>query len=115
MCLGVPLRVCELLSPVAALCGYSEVDSAPRQVNLALLEHPANIGDWLLVHVDIAIRTLPADEAAEISRALAALDAAAKGLPFEHLLADLFDREPELPAHLKPTYTEVSHGKSSHS
>jgi hydrogenase expression/formation protein HypC len=84
-----------------ALCAGSDEGSPKRQVNLALLEYPARIGDWLLVHVDVAVRTLAEREAGEISRALAAVDAAARGLPFEHLLDDLIEREPQLPAHLK--------------
>jgi hydrogenase expression/formation protein HypC len=44
---------------------------------------------------------LDALEARQIADALLAVTAAASGQPFEHLLADLIEREPELPAHLR--------------
>jgi hydrogenase expression/formation protein HypC len=53
------------------------------------------------VHVNVAIRALDALEARQIADALLAVTAAASGQPFEHLLADLIEREPELPAHLR--------------
>ena len=58
-------------------------------------------GTKILVHVDSAIRVLDADEAQLIDDALDGLAAAVEGRDFEHLFADLIDREPQLPEHLR--------------
>lgn len=105
MCIGIPLQVVSLLPSGAALCAASGVNSPTQTVETSLLEQPPRPGDWLLVHVDVAIRSLEAAEANQITDALQAVVAAAAGEPFEHLLADLIDREPELPAHLQPGRT----------
>ena len=83
-----------------ALCA-SDPDEPQYAVNCALLDEPPAVGDWLLVHVDVAVKALEAAEAGAIADALAAVTAAAAGEPFEHLLGDLADREPELPPHLR--------------
>lgn len=105
MCLGVPLQVRSLLSQGAALCGAT--DASARAVDTALLDSQPEVGDWLLVHVSIAIRALDAGEAQQIGDALLAVSAAAAGQPFEHLLGDLIDREPQLPAHLRESQQMV--------
>ncbi len=101
MCLGVPMQVDCVLASGAARCVAAD-GAGPRTVETSLLERPPAAGDWLLVHVDIAIRALEALEARQIADALLAVSAAAAGEPFEHLLADLIDREPQLPEHLRP-------------
>ncbi len=105
MCLGIPLQVRALLPSGAARCSGRDVDPEPRTVEVSLLDAAPCIGDWLLVHVDVAVRALEPDEAQQISDALQAVAAAAAGEPFEHLIADLVDRQPQLPAHLKPADT----------
>lgn len=97
MCLGVPLQVRAVL-PGVALC---DDGTAERRVSTALLDAPPVAGDWLLVHVDAAIRAISADEARLVRDALRGVAAAANGEPFEHLFADLIEREPELPPHLR--------------
>lgn len=96
MCIGVPMQI-ERTELLAALCrGRGEA----RRVSLALLgELP--VGSWVLVHNDLAVRELEPEEAARIADALEAAAAAEAGLPFEHLLRDLIEREPELPPHLR--------------
>ena len=101
MCLGVPMQVQSVLPSGAALCQSSGGDRSDLTVEASLLDAPPAPGDWLLVHVDVAIRTLDALEAKQIGDALRAVAAAAAGEPFEHLLADLIDREPQLPPHLR--------------
>lgn len=105
MCLGVPLQVQALLASGAALCTAAGEPS--RAVDTSLLDGLPRVGDWLLVHVNIAVRALSALEARQISDALLAVEAAAAGQPFEHLLADLIEREPQLPDHLR-AQTEVT-------
>lgn len=102
MCLGIPLKVQSVPSWGVALCGPTENGGDQRRVETSLLEHAPRPGDWLLVHVNIAIRAIEALEAGQISDALLAVSRAATGDSFEHLLADLIDREPQLPAHLRP-------------
>ncbi|MEE4192473.1 MAG: HypC/HybG/HupF family hydrogenase formation chaperone [Halieaceae bacterium] len=109
MCLGIPLQVHSVEAPGLALC-TSGASSSLRRINTALLDSPPRAGDWLLAHVDIAIRALDPEEARLIGDALAAVTAAADGDPFEHLIADLVDREPELPEHLRTPEGALKHG-----
>jgi hydrogenase expression/formation protein HypC len=97
MCLGVPMQV------VATGNGWADCRNGDEinRIDTLLLD-PVTAGDWVLVHVASAIRTLEADEAQAIRDALLAVQYAASGQPFEHLLADLIDREPQLPPHLRP-------------
>ena len=100
MCLGIPLQVQVVNTDGSAGCSPHGEPQALRAVNTGLLDRQPARGDWLLVHVNVAIRALDAIEARQIDNALRAVTAAAHGLPFEHLIADLVDREPQLPDHL---------------
>lgn len=96
MCLGLPMTVVDG-DDFSALC---EWHGETRRVSTLLVGRQAP-GARLLVHLDSAIRVLDEAEAEAIGLALDGLAAAAEGRPFEHLFADLMDREPELPAHLR--------------
>lgn len=96
MCLGLPMTVIDG-DDFSALCEWR---GERRRVSTLLVGQQAN-GARLLVHVDSAIRVLDEAEAEAIGRALDGLAAAADGQAFEHLFADLIDREPELPEHLR--------------
>ena len=96
MCLGLPMTVLDS-DDYSALC---EWHGEKRRVSTLLVGRQSP-GARLLVHLDSAIRVLDDAEAEAISRALDGLAAAAEGRAFEHLFADLIDREPELPAHLR--------------
>ena len=100
------MQVRSILPSGAALCANRKDDRELRAVEVSLLDTPPGVGDWLLVHVDVAVRALESAEAQQIGDALHAVAAAAAGEPFEHLIADLIDREPELPPHLKPQAVE---------
>jgi hydrogenase expression/formation protein HypC len=97
MCLGVPMQV------VAAGPGWADCRNgdALRRIDTLLLDDVVP-GDWVLVHVSSAVRAIDESEAVLIRGALLAVARAAAGESFEHLLADLIDREPELPPHLRP-------------
>ena len=95
------MQVRAVLPSGATLCSTREDGGALRPVEASLLDEAPNTGDWLLVHVDVAVRALEAEEAQQIGDALQAVVAAAAGEPFEHLIADLVDREPQLPPHLR--------------
>lgn len=96
MCVGLPMTVISS-DGLTALC---ERRAERRRVSTALIGEVA-VGDQLLVFIDNAVRRLDPDEARRIDDALDGLAAAMEGRPFEHLFADLIDREPELPAHLR--------------
>jgi hydrogenase expression/formation protein HypC len=82
---------------VSALCVR---DEDKRRVSMLLIgaQEP---GTQVLVHIDTAIRVLDAQEARLIHDALSGLDAALRGENFDRLFADLIDREPQLPEHLR--------------
>lgn len=101
MCLGVPMQVQSVPSWGIALCCANADGSEPQRIETSLLLQAPRVGDWLLVHVNIALRALEAVEARQISDAVLAVSRAAAGESFEHLLADLIDREPQLPPHLQ--------------
>jgi hydrogenase expression/formation protein HypC len=96
MCLGLPMTVIDG-DDFSALC---EWQGERRRVSTLLVGRQTS-GSRVLVHLDSAVRTLDEAEAEAIDRALAGLLAAAEGQAFEHLFADLVDREPELPEHLR--------------
>jgi hydrogenase expression/formation protein HypC len=96
MCLGLPMTVIED-DDLSALCGRS---GQTRRVSMMLVGAQPP-GTRVLVHIDSAVRVLDPVEADAIDRAIDGLAAALEGRDFEHLFADLVDREPELPAHLR--------------
>lgn len=98
MCLGIPMRV---VTSDAAGALVRRQDGEERTVSLMLIG-PQPVGTPLLVHLDTAIRVLREDEVPLLENALKALEAAANGEAFEHLVQDLVDRTPELPPHLRP-------------
>lgn len=96
MCIGVPMQVvsCEDSMAVAEARGRRE------RLNLMLTgDQPA--GTWVLAYQGSAVRVLSAEEARQTTAALDALDAAMGGSNVDAFFADLVDREPELPAHLR--------------
>lgn len=97
MCLGIPMVVVESDS-FSALCEGR--DGAQRRCS-SLLTGELSPGTHVLIHIDAIVRVLDAEEAGQIADALAGLAAAMDGDPFEHLFADLINREPELPEHLR--------------
>ena len=96
MCLGIPMQIVSV-NGLAAVCRTSDGE---QPVSLALTG-PLPLGQHVLVYLGSAVRALDPQEAAQIGDAICALGAAMNGEPFEHLIADLIDREPELPDHLK--------------
>lgn len=96
MCLGVPMTVVEC-DDARALC---ERHGERRRVSIALIGRQEP-GSWLLVHIDTAIQALQPEEARLIEDALAGLEAAMRGENVDHLFADLANREPVLPEHLR--------------
>ncbi|MEM9168474.1 MAG: HypC/HybG/HupF family hydrogenase formation chaperone [Pseudomonadota bacterium] len=100
MCVGVPMRILETDGLQARCAGLGETPGEAQTVSLALVG-PVEAGAYVLTHLGSAVRALDEREAVEIADALEAVRRAAAGAPFDHLLQDLIDREPELPAHLR--------------
>jgi hydrogenase assembly chaperone HypC/HupF len=104
MCIGVPMRVTDLLGDgMAALCRSR--GGATETIDLSLTG-PVPVGTWLLTFIGAARSVLTAQEAAQVADALEALDIALAGGSVDHLFADLIDREPQLPAHLRPATSD---------
>jgi hydrogenase expression/formation protein HypC len=96
MCLGIPVQVLECGAHFARCAGR---DGEVR-IDLSLVgEQPP--GTWLLTFLGAAREVIPAERAAAIDAALAALAAAHDGATdFSAFFADL-DREPQLPDFLR--------------
>jgi hydrogenase expression/formation protein HypC len=97
MCLGIPMQV------VSCDDGMALAEGRGRRERLNLMltgDQPA--GTWVLAYQGSAVRVLSGDEADQTSAALDALEAAFRGEgDVDAFFADLVDREPALPAHLK--------------
>ncbi|MGZ8219779.1 HypC/HybG/HupF family hydrogenase formation chaperone [Methylomagnum sp.] len=97
MCIGLPMRVIEAEEFYALCEGRGQV----RRVDTRLVG-AQSVGSWLLVFLDAAREVLSPERAREVDDALQALEFAMAGNQFpEHLFADLIDREPQLPEHLR--------------
>lgn len=96
MCLGLPMTIVET-DGVSALC---EFRGERRRVSMLLLSNPP-VGTKVLVHIDTAIRLLDAAEARLIADAIEGLTAVLSGEDRDRFFADLIEREPQLPEHLR--------------
>jgi hydrogenase expression/formation protein HypC len=96
MCLGIPMRILETRGAHALCDGRAGV----RDVSMVLLD-PQPPGTWVLVNRDIAHATLTDLEARQIEQALDAVETVRSGGSVDHLFADLMEREPQLPPHLR--------------
>ncbi|MEW8208378.1 MAG: HypC/HybG/HupF family hydrogenase formation chaperone [Candidatus Thiodiazotropha taylori] len=98
MCIGIPMQVVSTEGTTALCQGMGE----SRRVD-TLLVGDQPVGSWLLVFLNSAREVLSEQRAEQISPALQALDLALSGeSEVDHLFADLVDRTPELPEHLRP-------------
>ncbi len=96
MCLGLPMTIVET-DGISALCEYR---GEQRRVSVMLLSEP-QVGVKVLVYIDTAIRLLDDEEARLIADALEGLGAALNGEDCDRFFADLIEREPQLPQHLR--------------
>ncbi|MFW6380368.1 MAG: HypC/HybG/HupF family hydrogenase formation chaperone, partial [Halorhodospira sp.] len=97
MCVGIPMQIVE----PGEGCALAELDGERRWISTLLVAEPA-LGDWVLVQGETARASLSEGEARRTLEAWEAVQAAARGGAIEHLLADLVERESELPPHLRP-------------
>jgi len=97
MCVGVPARVLR----VEGLRAQCESRNGPCTVDLSLTG-PLPPDTWVLTFLGSAREVIDEARARDIEAALAALDAIARGeTVLDAYFADLTDREPMLPEHLR--------------
>lgn len=97
MCIGIPMQVISC----AGLLAQCESRVGKRMIDLSLVGEQTP-GTWLLTFIDAAREVIAPETAAQIDAALAGLEAAMNGeADFERHFADLINRTPELPPHLK--------------
>jgi hydrogenase expression/formation protein HypC len=96
MCLGLPMTIVET-DGLSALCEYR---GEQRRVSVMLLSDPP-VGAKVLVYIDSAVRLLDEEEARLIGDAIDGISAALDGQDVDRFFADLVDREPQLPEHLR--------------
>lgn len=97
MCIGIPMRVIEVNGLMARCRGRG----SERWLDLSLVGDQVP-GTWLLAFIDAAREVLEADSAARINAALDALEAALDGATdLSVYFADLVERPPQLPEHLR--------------
>lgn len=102
MCIGIPMRVVSA-NEAEALC---EGRGQRQSLNMLMVGSQPP-GTWVLAFLGAAREVLSETQAAEINRALDALEAALRGDTgnLDAYFPDLADREPQLPPHLKEAET----------
>jgi len=98
MCLGIPMQVVTVDGNAATCSGRS----GTQPIDVSLIG-PVAPGDWLLTFLGAARGHLEAEEAAQIDRALDALESIDRGeaIDVRAYFGDLVDRGPQLPEHLR--------------
>ena len=98
MCIGYPMQVVAS-DALVAICNDGQ---QLHSVDMSLIgEQPK--GTWLLVFLGTAREILSSENAKNIFDALTAVNMVMQGgTDIDHLFADLSNREPQLPSHLKP-------------
>jgi len=109
MCIGVPMKIDRIEGMIAEAETAGADGTVERHSLDMLIVGPQPPGTWVLAFCGAARRVLDEAEAQQILDALAALgialDAGAgppPGQAIDALFADLVDREPQLPDHLRP-------------
>jgi hydrogenase assembly chaperone HypC/HupF len=59
MCLAIPLKVKEVKDDVA-------ISSQGKEIDISLIKDKVKVGSYLLVHDDLAVNSLPKEEAEKI-------------------------------------------------
>jgi len=96
MCIGIPMQVVGTDNGMGVCEGRGE----RARLNMMMVgDLPP--GTWVLSFQGAALRVLSAEEAAQTNAALDALAAVQAGGSVDAFFADLVDREPQLPPHLK--------------
>lgn len=94
MCIALPLKITQLLTPNQAVC---EAAGQPQTVDISLLDGIC-VGDWVSVHRGVAVAQMTDTDARLILDALSALEQVRAGeTDVDHLFPDLVNREPPRP------------------
>ncbi len=97
MCLGIPMQVIS----VDGLQANCQAADGEHVVDLSLVG-PVTAGDWLMTFLGAAREKISAETARKSADAIEALRRTMSGEgSIDHLFADLIDREPQLPEHLR--------------
>jgi hydrogenase expression/formation protein HypC len=71
VCLGIPGQVIELIPGYGGQLALVDVHGAPRKVNIGMLDDdPPGPGQWVLIHLGLAVDRLSPEAAAEALRGL---------------------------------------------
>lgn len=66
MCLGIPGQVIELLEGNGGQLALVDIEGAARKVNIGLLDEGAlEPGDWILIHMGMAMEKVQRQQAAD--------------------------------------------------
>jgi hydrogenase expression/formation protein HypC len=102
MCIGQPLQVCEALIGSEATHAWCEADGQRECLDMQLIGAQPP-GTWVLAFHGSARQVMSREEAAQARAARLALAAALEGdRNIDRFFADLVNREPTLPPHLRP-------------
>lgn len=103
MCIGIPMQVVSCKG-LQAVC---EADGEQQTVDLSLVGELA-LGSWVLVFLGTAREHLSVRQAKETAEAVNALRSVMRGeaVDLDRVFADLVQREPQLPAHLRSSIEE---------
>ena len=64
MCLGIPGRVLRLLDGYEGQLALVDVEGAERKINIGLIDgEPLAPGDWILIHMGLAMEKVDAQQA----------------------------------------------------
>ncbi len=106
MCIGTPVQILEATPWRATALGTDGV----RHLSLTLTG-PLEPGTWVLAQGELAIREITPDDAELIEAALDACLKAETGGDWEAGFADLINREPQLPPHLRGATNDIMNGR----
>ncbi|MCI4664575.1 MAG: HypC/HybG/HupF family hydrogenase formation chaperone [Neomegalonema sp.] len=96
MCVGAPMQVIEV-GDGWARC---RADDGEHEIDTSLVRD-LKPGAWVMTFLGAAREEISEEFAKQSADALQALHLAMRGENFDHLFADLIDREPQLPEHLR--------------
>ncbi|MET0953849.1 MAG: carbamoyltransferase HypF [Aeromicrobium sp.] len=59
MCLGIPGRVTQMAEGFGGQIALVDVEGVSRQINIGMLDSPPAPGDWVLIHMGMALEVVP--------------------------------------------------------
>lgn len=65
MCLGIPGYVVELVDGFSGQLALVDVDGVARRINIGLLDATPQPGDWVIIHMGMALEIVDPQAAAD--------------------------------------------------